>query len=223
MSESIAHRVGRIVAGSFNVLVDAVENAVPETVMDQAIREIDQSIDEIRVELGLVIANKHLASNRLMEENRKHEEISANIKTAIEEDRDDLAEAAIALQMDLEAQIPVLEAAITDAGQQERELEGYIRALQAKKREMVVELDNYKASREQVGGSDGPAGASSSTEVKVDKAGEAFDRVMRANTGLPAQQGVQDRQGSAQLAELDDLARNNRVKERLAQIKAETS
>ena len=221
MSENIARRVGRLVTGSFNALVDAVENAAPETVMEQAIREIDQSIDEIRVELGLVIANKHLASNRLMEENRKHEEITANIRTALKEGRDDLAETAIARQMDLEAQIPVLEAAITDAGQQERELEGYIRALQAKKREMTLDLDNYKASREKAPGNDAALGGSDGTAGKVDKASDAFARVMQASTGLPGQGSAQDRQSAAQLAELDDLARNNRVKERLAQIKAE--
>ena len=43
--ESIAQRVGRLVSGGFNALVDAVENTAPETVMEQAIREIDSAIE----------------------------------------------------------------------------------------------------------------------------------------------------------------------------------
>ena len=45
MNESIANRVGRIVSGSLNALVDAVENAAPETVLKEAIREIDSAFN----------------------------------------------------------------------------------------------------------------------------------------------------------------------------------
>ncbi|MDH3763867.1 MAG: PspA/IM30 family protein, partial [Gammaproteobacteria bacterium] len=55
MKENIANRVGRIISGSLNALVDAVENAAPETVMEEAIREIDGAIDEVRTELGRVV------------------------------------------------------------------------------------------------------------------------------------------------------------------------
>jgi phage shock protein A len=225
MSESIARRVGRLVSGGFNALVDAVENAAPETVMEQAIRELDEAIADVRVELGRVVANKHLATNRLMEENRKHEEIGEKISFAVDGGRDDLAEAAIAQQMDIEAQVPVLEAAISDAGAQERELEGYIRALQARRREMEAELDSFRASRTTSlavasagGASSGPASA---VDGKVERADAAFDRVMRRAGGVPGPTGAGDRKSATQLAELDELARRNRIKERLAQLKAE--
>lgn len=38
MAESLASRVGRIVSGSLNALVAAVENAAPEAVMEEAVR-----------------------------------------------------------------------------------------------------------------------------------------------------------------------------------------
>ena len=136
MAESIGTRVGRIIAGSVHALVDTVENAAPEMVMEQAIREVDEVIDDVRAELGRAAANKHLASTRLMEENRKHEELGAQIELAVGQARDDLASAAIARQLDIEAQIPVLETTIADCQGREKELEGYIAALQAKKREM---------------------------------------------------------------------------------------
>lgn len=48
MKESITARVGRIISGSLNALIDAVEDSAPEWVMEQAIREIDGAIDEVR-------------------------------------------------------------------------------------------------------------------------------------------------------------------------------
>ena len=53
MSENILSRVTRLVSGSVNSIVDAVENAAPETVMREAIREVETAIDDVRAELGL--------------------------------------------------------------------------------------------------------------------------------------------------------------------------
>ncbi len=227
MKESIASRVGRIISGSLNALVDAVENAAPETVMEEAIREIDGAIDEVRAELGRVVANKHLANQRLMEESRKHEDLSEKIELAVTEGRDDLAEAAIASQLDIEAQIPVLEATIADCGAQEKELEGYISALQAKKREMKDDLKSFRESRREAdsvaASATGRAAGGSCVEVKVDKAESAYARVVENATGLIGRVGAGDAESAAKLAELDEMARRNRVNERLAAIKRKTS
>lgn len=226
MKENIAGRVSRIISGSVNALIDAVENAAPETVMEEAIREVDGAIDEVRTELGRVIASKHLANTRLMEENRKHEELTEQIELAVQEEREELAEAAISKQMDIEVQIPVLESAIADGIAQEQELEGYISALQAKKREMREELKSFRSSQAATGAAEaGQGGAGSSSggvETKVAKAQAAFGRVMENATGVPSGADVSDSAQAAKLAELEDLARQNRIKERLAAIKAKT-
>ena len=224
MKDNLTNRVGRIISGSLNALVDAVENAVPETVMQESIREIDGAIDEVRAELGRVVASKHLAGTRLMEENRKHEELTEKIELAVNQGRDDLAEAAIASQLDIEAQIPVLEATIADCGNQEKELEGYISALQAKKREMQDELKQFRAAQQEAAtvAATGNAGATSSgggVEQRVEKASSAFDRVMENATGVGSAAVGADRKSAAQLAELDDMARRNRIQERLASVK----
>lgn len=220
MAESIGARVGRIVAGSVNGLVDAIESAAPETVMEQAIREIDQAIDDVRAQLGKVIANRHLANTRLAEESRRHDELSEQAALALKEGREDLAEAAIERQLDIEAQIPVLETSVADANREEKEYEGYINALQAKKREMKEALLQFRSSREESAAAGSTAeGMKPSLDSKVDKAESAFDRVLESATGLQGRLG-QSVDSSAKLAELEDLARNNRVKERMAQLKA---
>lgn len=224
MSESLVSRVKRLVSGGVNSLVDAVENASPETVMKEAIREVDSAVDQVRDALGETLAAKHLASRRLMDASAKHEELGAQIGMAVKEGRDDLAEAAISRQMDLESQIPVLESAISDAAAKEAELEGYIAALQARRREMEEELSAFLESRAAAddAAADGQGGAAPSgtagAERQASKAERAFDRVMRDASGLPA--ASRNRGDSAKIAELEALARQNRVKERLAALKA---
>ena len=225
MKESLTNRVGRLISGSFNALIDAVENAVPETVMEEAIREIDGAIDDVRAELGRVVANKHLANTRLMEENRKYETLAENIELAVKESRDDLAEAAIAQQLDIEAQIPVLETTITEGNNKEKELESYISALQAKKREMQDDLRQYRESMSEASAvtSGGPQSATakgSNVGANVEKASSAFDRILEKATGMSASRSSTDDKTAAKVAELEELAQKNRVQERLAAIKS---
>lgn len=225
MKESLSGRVGRLISGSFNALVDAVENAAPEIVMEEAIREIDGVIDEVRTELGRVVANKHMSNTRLMEENNKYEELSANIEMAIEKDRDDLAEAAVSKQLDIEVQIPILENNISECSVKEKELESYIQALQAKKREMKGELALYRESTKEAAAvsGNGPvtsANTKESVNAKVEKAESAFDRVLEKATGLASVQRSTDAKTAAQVAELQDMAHKNRVNERLQSIKS---
>ena len=220
MAETIATRVGRLISGSVNALIDAVENAAPETVMQQAIREIDAAIDEVRAELGKVLAGKHLAAKRIADENRRHEELTEQIELALKQGREDLAETAVARQFDIEAQLPVLEHTITDAGAQQKELEGYIAALQARRREMEAELSSYKAAQ-RAKPTSMPAGAASGGDVsrRAERAEHAFQRVLQNATGVPGTPGA-NLGDAAKLAELEELARKNRIRERLEAMKA---
>jgi phage shock protein A len=225
MAEGLVSRVKRLVSGSINSIVDAVENVSPELTMKEAIREVDAAIDDVRDQLGLAIANKHHASKRLMEANAKHEDLAEKLRTAVDTGRDDLAEAAISRQLDLEAQIPVLEAALEEAARQESELGGYVAALQGRKREMEEDLQTYLSSRPSDEGSPGAApgtagfAVGSGAERRADKAESAFNRVLHGATGLPGTVKA-DRQTAAKLAELEQITRDNRVRERLAAVKA---
>ena len=228
MKESLSSRVGRIISGGAHMLVEAVENMAPEAVMEEAVREIDGAMDEVRTEIGKNAANKHLASKRLMEENRKHEDLAAKIELALSEGREDLAEAAIAQQLDIEAQIPVLEGTVATCVEQATELEGYLDALKAKKREMVHELAEFRRSREATG--DGAAAGGSTpqatklrVEGSVERAESAFDRVLERATGAGSSSGQHGAETAAQLAELEDLSRKNRIQERLAAAKAKAA
>jgi phage shock protein A len=223
MSETLTSRVGRLIAGGFHSIIDAVENAGPESVMEQAIREIDSAIADVRTDLGTIEAQRHLTAKRLAEDSSRHDRLSDQARDALADQRDDLARAAIERQIDLEAQMPILETRLTDLAEEKSKLEGYIVALQAKKREMRDALADFRKSREQqaspTGTATGLGRQGTSVQVRGERAAEAFDRIFQRQTGLPGTSGTADAT-AAKLAELEELTRRNRIAERLAQLKA---
>lgn len=147
MADSLKTRVGRIIAGSVHALVDHLENHAPLAVMEQSLREADTVIGEVRHELGRTSANRHLAQQQHAHLNGQHGKLAEQIDQALAAGREDLARAAVARQLDIEAQIPVLETTLADFARQESELTGYVAALQAKQREMSDALEGFRQSR----------------------------------------------------------------------------
>jgi phage shock protein A len=231
MKEKLRARVGRIISGSLNALVDAIEGTAPEIVLEESVREIDGVIDETRAEMGKVVAGKYSANKQLTDKHEHLEKLSDQIQIALQEGRDDLAEAAVSKQLDIEAQIPLLEQSIKDASDKETELEGYIKALQAKKREMTEELQDFiKAKAQATGNTSSSAaaehaglGAENRVNHAMDKASSVFDRVLSKQGLASGQSGHQDANTEAKLQELEKLSRENRIKERLAAIKSRSS
>ncbi len=226
MAESLSSRVKRLVSGSANLVVTAVENLAPEMVMAEAIREIDEAIDDVRGELGQVMTRQYHATRRLAGENKRHEELSASIALAIGEKRDDLAEAGVERLLDVEAQIPVLDAVIAETRDAQVELEGFVTALQARRRQMQEDLAEYRAARKaaaaETGEDGGLAGpAKPGVQRRVENAASAFDRALENGGGVGIGGAVPDRKSAARDAELESLARRNRIQERLAQMKSQ--
>ncbi|TYT75463.1 PspA/IM30 family protein [Desulfobotulus mexicanus] len=217
MRESIGRRVARLLSASMNSLVTSFENSAPESLMAEAVREMDAVIEEARSELGRLLVQKHMAEKRLGEEKKRYDGLSEQIRVAVSLSRDDLAETGIAEQMDIETIIPVLTASINECLEKEKELEGFIQALQSKKREMRAEMTAFKKSQEKEGFSEAPAKAS--LDTKAEKAGSLFDRILENASGLPGR-GMQTA-SAAKLAELEELSRKNAISERLAALKTD--
>lgn len=224
MADSLKARVGRVIAGGVHALLDRIEDQAPEAVMEQAIREADAVIDAVRHELGVVSANRHLAQQQHANLNGQHVRLGEQIEHALAAARDELAHAAVARQLDIEAQLPVLEATLADHARQEAELQSFTTALLAKKREMQDALAEFRKSRERASAQGGIAGAGAdgpgTPEDRITRITDAFDRVHERQSGLSGTQRTQSLQQAAQLKALDDLVRNNKINERLAQLKA---
>ena len=84
MAETLAVRVTRILAGSAHAFLDVLEDMAPEAMMRQAVREIDQVMGEVRVDLGKAEAAKHLITSQINKLNTESEQLAAHIETALE-------------------------------------------------------------------------------------------------------------------------------------------
>lgn len=218
MAETLTLRVTRILAGSAHAFLDAVEDMAPEAMMRQAVREIDQVVGEVRADLGKVEAAKHLITTQINKLNNENEQLATHIDTALASGQEDLARAGIERQTIIDDQTPVLQRSLAEQQDRARELEGYITALLAKRREMEEALQQYLASLAHAATSSAVAGKANH-DSRVEDARSAFDRVLARQTGVTGLTAAST--GDAQkLKELQDLARRNRIEERLAQLKA---
>ena len=222
MSESLARRVARLVSGGFHAMLDKAEDCMPEAVMQENIRELERTIDEVRAELGKVLAQKHLATKKLADENNRHEQLGGQIASALDVGREDLAKAGIAEQLDIEARLPVLEQSLADCSSQERELDAFVAALLAKKREMQAALDDWKRAQASIGGTTSGSGADSNKMAQLERAAEQngvqFNRVLQRQGGIGI--ASPDAAQAAALQELSDLGREAQIAARLAALKA---
>ena len=223
MTDSLKTRVGRVIAGSVHALLDRIEDQAPEATMEQSLREADAVIDEVRHELGTVSANRHLSQRQHANLNQLHATLSSQIDEAMSAGREDLARAAVARQLDIEAQLPVLETTLAEHARQENELTGFVAALLAKKREMQDALAEFRKSRAAAAATATASAGAGSAAHRIGKVTDAFDRVYERQTGLSGTARQNSLQQAAQLKELDDLVRDNKIAERMAQLKAAKS
>lgn len=220
MTDSLRTRVSRVIAGGAHALLDKIENAAPVVALEQSVRELEQVTGEVRAELGLIVANRHLAQQQHLRLNKEHDAIAMALTTAIADKRDDLAKPAIARQIDIEAQLPILETSLSEFSQQDKELSGFIDALMGKQREMQRTIADFEASRRLAESSTPTKHAASATQAKVQSAQSAFDRTYQRQTGLNPIERSATLQQSAKLVELNQLVQDNKINERLAALKA---
>ncbi|MCA3641212.1 MAG: PspA/IM30 family protein [Methylobacterium sp.] len=212
-TEGIVGRIGRLIAGMAHGAVDSAEQANPKLVLEQAIWEIDSAADEVRVDLGAKTAERHRVESRRKELGGELADLDRTIGIAVKEGRDDLAAAGIERQMDIEAQISVLDALLRDIDESISQFNSTLDAVRASRREAEARLaDLARSMAAGIVGPDGARHTENRVAAKLEKAEAAVARVTGVPGGLsPADPAVND---------LRELAREHAIKERLARIKA---
>ncbi|MGZ9723648.1 PspA/IM30 family protein [Rhizobium miluonense] len=212
-NEGILSRMGRLIAGLANTAIDKVEGTNKIAVIEQALREIDAAADDARADLGKARAEEYRIQSRRNEIVDDLAALDDKIRLAVSTDRDDLAKAGVARQIDLEAQIAALDKALADANEQIDEGQKALQAVLATRREAEARLVDFKRSiarhtpEEATGGN--PRATSTSGAAR---AAAAVSRL----TGVPAGEPTT----SAELDELDRLHREQAIEARLARFKA---
>jgi hypothetical protein len=213
LHEGILARMGRLLAAIASQTIDNAESQNKVAMVKQAIREIDSGADEARYALGKSRAEEFRLRRRREELDAEVAGLTEKIRLAIAENREDLARAGVARQIDLESQSIALERAMDFI---ELEIDEQTKALQAMlgaRREAEGRLADLEASLIQHAPLETGRTAPTTKTVSPDRAMAAIARV----TGVPASSVLGDRE----LDELDRLHREKEIAARLERIKSQ--
>jgi len=205
-----------------NRIVSKIEGLAPAMILEQAIAEVDGAIEEVRGELGNVIAQKYHITKAIAKLNTEHGELDERIGLANSQGRSDLVETGISRQLDIEDQLPALENQLVERGELENELNAAITGLIAKRNEMEDELFEFRASeqrKESAGFAEGE-GQQSGAAAKAQAAENAFTRTLQNATGVRRSQIQASTEESAKLMELAQLNKKARIEARLKSLQA---
>lgn len=217
MSDSIFVRVQRVVTGGVGSALDAAERLGGTSVMRQAIRDMDSAIDKARAEGESARARRLQAAHRLQECRKQLATLKEQARFALGKDRMDLAEAAIARQLDVETQVAALTKAEAEAEAAERRLEESAAELKLRRGQMYDELRSFEAAqRAGSSGDDAPGSPGSQLQRRAERAQEAFERAMDAAGGLSGARASPE--AAAKVAELEALQKEAAIAERLAAL-----
>jgi phage shock protein A len=217
MSESIFIRVQRVLSASAENAADALERASGTALMREAIRELDRATDKLRAQAEATELRRLQATHQHRDLRDKLKILAEQARFALAKGRDDLAEAAVAQQLDHEAQLATLEKMQTEAAAEGRGLAENLAAVKARKAEMEHELASVESARRAAASSVSGSRAADGAKHKVVRAEAAFERAMAAvgRAGTKA-----DAEGAAKLAEVDALQRQDKIAERMAALRS---
>jgi phage shock protein A len=218
MAESIFVRVQRVVSGGVDSAIGAAEKLGGTSVMRQAIRDMDGAIDKARGESEAARARRLQAAHRLQDCRKQLATLKEQARFALGRNRVDLAEAAIARQLDVEAQIASLVKAEAEAAADERRLEESAAELKLRRGQMVDELRGFEAAqRSASSGGEAPESPEARLQRRAERAQEAFERAMEAAGGMSGARASPE--AAAKVAELEALQKEAAIAERLAALR----
>ena len=220
MAESIFARVRRVLSARVEDSVDAMERANSDGTMREAIRQVDRALDEVRADKDAAMTRRLQAARQQEMIGKKVEELTGKARFALQEGREDLAEGALARQVDLEEQAAKLEKLQKLTREQEEKLDESMTALQARKTEMEEALAAFMVARSDASmGGDSGLDNKHEIEKKIRNAEAAFDRAMTGAGGVGFTRG--DAKAINSVAEIDTMQKGATVSQRLAALKQE--
>src|ERR1700754_1940435 len=213
LHEGILARMGRLLAAIASQAIDNAESGNKVALVKQAIREIDAGADEARYALGKSRAEEFRLKRRREELDAETAGLTEKIRLAIAENREDLARAGVARQIDLESQAIALERAMDFIDLEIDEQTKALTAMLGGGREAESRLADLEASLAQHAPHEPGKRAQATNTGSADRAMAAIARV----TGVPASFALGDRE----LDELDRLHREKEIAARLERIKSQ--
>ena len=213
LHEGILARMGRLLAAIASQTIDNAESNNKLALVKQAIREIDAGAEEARYALGKSRAEEFRLKRRREQLDAEVAALTEKIRLAVAENREDLARAGIARQIDLELQGLALERAMDFIDLEIDEQTKALQAMLAARREAEGRLADLEASLMQHAPLETGERLPTTNTMSADRAMAAIARV----TGVPAASVL----GDTALDELDRLHREREIAARLERIKSQ--
>ena len=213
LHEGILARMGRLLAAIASQTVDNAESSNKVALVKQAIREIDAGADEARYALGKSRAEEFRLKRRREALDAEIAGLTEKVRLAVAENREDLARAGVARQIDLESQGIALERAMDFIELEIDEQTKALTAMLGARREAEVRLADLEASLTQHDPQETGRAVAATKTMSADRAMAAIARV----TGVPASSVL----GDSELDELDRLHREREITARLERIKSQ--
>lgn len=217
MTDKLLSRVTRLIAGLTHHALSQAEQAAAVPVMEQAIHDIDRAIKDVRGEIGQSEATKFNANRRVGELRREHDGLDEKIALALKEGKEELAEAGVGRQLDIENQLSLLQRTLHETESEIAKLMDSVNALQASRREAQARLRELKSMADGTSGDGAAPAARRSATAKAADAMDAAARLGESLTGLPA---GESRISHKDLDELAELHRQHEIRERMARHRA---
>src|SRR4051812_8902795 len=210
MADSIFVRVQKVMSGGLDGAVGSVEQLSGTTLMRQAIRDVDDTIASARDGAEAARARRLQAEHQAGAARQQLATLHEQARFALGKGRDDLAEAAIARQIEIEAQIGRLDAARAEAATEERQLEESRTGLNLRKGRMEEDLAAFQSARRSAE-LDGAAPGAPDARIhrRAERAEESFRRAMAAAGAVPP--GGTDDGAAAKVVEIETLQREAKV------------
>ncbi len=213
----IFSRFQDIVNANINALLDRAED--PEKMIRMMIQEMEETLVEVRTTSARVIADRKTLERRIDSLQRDADEWEGRAKLALSKGREDLARAALAEQASAEETLALARQELGLVGEQLAELNDEIAQLQRK-------LDDAKAkqkallAREQTSRSRLEIRRRFSRD-KLNEAFEKFERYERKMDDMEGEVESYDLGARGLSEEIEDLARDEKLDEALARLKAQ--
>jgi len=209
----IFSRTRDIIAANFNDMLDKADD--PTKMIRMIILEMEETLVEVRASAARTIADQKEMHRKTVQLDRLQADWSEKAQLALSKDREDLARAALARQVDLEREQARQGETKAQAKREMKRLQALGEALSQRREEMAEQLRAAKIDRGSAFASDDGAGRDT-IEQAVAKAEQRFARIMDDLTRDPPASS----DDKAAFAEIDAIRREDAVAQRLAAIKS---
>ncbi len=212
MAEPILKRVQRIVSAGLESATDAAERLNGGGMMRHAIREVDQAIDKVKARHEAAKTCSLQASWRQAAIRDQVADLARDARFALDKGREDLAQAAVSRQLDLEEEARRLSQQQSEADREAAQLAATIEELRGRKAQMEQDYAALEIARREAQA----LGRDPKLDRKVQRAEGAFERARQRVGCTPS---VVHQPEGPELQALKEVRREDEIAARMAALR----